>query len=61
MSVCTIDGQRLSLGDFETPFTIQSCSKPFTYALCLNHLGPDIVHQYIGTDSLPPSIFISAL
>ena len=54
MSVCTIDGQRLSLGDVETPFTMQSCSKPFTYALCLNHLGHDIVHQYIGSD-LPPS------
>ena len=66
MSVCTVDGQRLSLvrspplhnpltslyiqGDVETPFTMQSCSKPFTYALCLSELGHDVVHQYIGND-----------
>ena len=27
---------------------MQSCSKPFTYAMCLKELGPDIVHKYIG-------------
>ena len=48
MSVCTVDGQRLSLGDVETPFTMQSCSKPFIYALCLSELGHDVVHQFIG-------------
>ena len=48
MSICTIDGQRYSLGDVNIPFTIQSVSKPFTYAICLNELGPEIVHNYIS-------------
>ena len=48
MSVCTVDGQRYSLGDVKVPFTLQSVSKPFTYAICLNELGPEIVHNYIS-------------
>ena len=34
----------------KTSFTLQSCSKPFTYAVCLNELGSDIVHQYVGQE-----------
>lgn len=48
MSVCTVDGQRMALGDVDVSFTLQSCSKPFTYAICLNELGPEVVHKYIG-------------
>lgn len=48
VSICTIDGQRFSLGDVNIPFTLQSCSKPFTYATCLQHLGHNNVHKYIG-------------
>lgn len=48
VSVCTVDGQRLSLGDVDQAFTLQSCSKPFTYAVCLEHLGHEFVHKYIG-------------
>ena len=48
MSVCTIDGQRFSMGDVKVPFTLQSVSKPFTYAICLNELGPDVVHNYVS-------------
>ena len=32
----------------DTPFTMQSCSKPFTYGICLNELGDDTVHRFIG-------------
>ena len=28
----------------------QSSSKPFTYAVCLNELGRDTVHQYVGQE-----------
>ena len=48
MSVCTVDGQRFSIGDINVPFTLQSCSKPFSYAICLNELGPDLVHKYVS-------------
>ena len=48
MSVCTIDGQRFSLGNVKVPFTLQSVSKPFTYAINLNELGPEVVHNYIS-------------
>lgn len=48
VSICTVDGQRYSIGDIDTPFTIQSCSKPFTYGICLNELGSEVVHRYVG-------------
>ena len=48
VSICTVDGQRYSRGDVSIPFTMQSCSKPFTYAVCLNELGSEVVHQYVG-------------
>ncbi|XP_045448598.1 glutaminase liver isoform, mitochondrial isoform X1 [Melitaea cinxia] len=50
VSVCTIDGQRFSIGDVNVPFTLQSTSKPLTYAMALETLGPDVVHKYIGTE-----------
>ncbi|KAL0851088.1 hypothetical protein ABMA28_006961 [Loxostege sticticalis] len=50
VSVCTIDGQRFSIGDVTVPFTLQSTSKPLTYAMALETLGPDVVHKYVGTE-----------
>lgn len=50
VSVCTIDGQRFSIGDVNVPFTLQSCSKPLTYAIALEQLGADVVHQYVGQE-----------
>ncbi|XP_041765883.1 glutaminase liver isoform, mitochondrial isoform X1 [Anopheles merus] len=50
VSVCTIDGQRFSIGDTSVPFTLQSCSKPLTYAIALEKLGAQVVHQYIGQE-----------
>nr|CAD7409521.1 unnamed protein product [Timema cristinae] len=48
VSVCTIDGQRCSFGDTNIPFTLQSCSKPLTYAITLEELGNEKVHTYVG-------------
>lgn len=50
VSICTIDGQRHSIGDTNVPFTLQSCSKPLTYAIALNELGEETVHQYVGQE-----------
>lgn len=50
VSVCTIDGQRFSIGDTNIPFTLQSCSKPLTYAIALEKMGQEVVHQYVGQE-----------
>ena len=46
ISICTVDGQRFSIGDVHDKFTIQSTSKPITYSLTLEELGTEIVHKY---------------
>ena len=43
--VCTVDGQRFSIGDVGVPFSIQSTSKPISYAIALGEKGPDYVHR----------------
>ena len=58
-SLCTTDGQRsrwiftllarFSVGDYTDPFSIQSASKPFTYALALNHMGAKVHTGIKGT------------
>ena len=35
---------RFSVGDYTDHFSIQSTSKPFTYALALNHMGAKVRH-----------------
>jgi glutaminase len=48
ISVCTVDGQEFSKGDWDTDFTIQSCSKVFTYCVAAEDHGPEYVHEHIG-------------
>ena len=50
VSICTVDGQRFSIGDVHDKFTIQSTSKPIIYALTLNELGTEVVHKYQGRE-----------
>ena len=48
-AVCTIDGQRWSIGDAsETYFSLQSCASPITYCMALEELGANEVHKHIG-------------
>lgn len=59
VSVCTIDGQRLSLGDTKELFSVQSTLKPISYALALEDLGPEKVHNHVGHE--PSGISFNAV
>uniref|UniRef100_A0A8C4RYW0 glutaminase n=1 Tax=Erpetoichthys calabaricus TaxID=27687 RepID=A0A8C4RYW0_ERPCA len=49
-SLCTVDGQRHSIGDTKVPFCLQSCVKPLKYAIAVNDLGTEYVHRYVGKE-----------
>ena len=48
--IVMVDGTVYEVGDTRLRFTIQSMSKPLTYAMALDELGPDIVGQRIGLE-----------
>ena len=48
MTVTTIP--RFSIGDYQDMFSIQSTSKPFTYALALDHIGAEVGWDHIGAE-----------
>ncbi|CAG6021696.1 glutaminase liver isoform, mitochondrial [Menidia menidia] len=50
VSLCTIDGQRFSVGDTKIPFCLQSCVKPLEYAIAVHELGTEHVHQFVGKE-----------
>ena len=41
VAICSVDGQRLAIGDVDVYHSIQSVSKPITYAYALNREGDD--------------------
>ncbi|XP_055074124.2 glutaminase 2b [Misgurnus anguillicaudatus] len=50
VSLCTVDGQRHSVGDTKVPFCLQSCMKPLEYAIAVHEHGTEGVHQYVGKE-----------
>lgn len=50
IALTTADGQVYSVGDAETPFTIQSISKPFMYGHALETHGVDAVRRTVGVE-----------
>ncbi|KAM4025667.1 glutaminase kidney isoform, mitochondrial-like isoform 3-T3 [Anomaloglossus baeobatrachus] len=50
VSLCTVDGQRHSVGDTKVPFCLQSCVKPLKYAIAVNDLSTEFVHRYVGKE-----------
>ena len=49
ISVCTVDGQRFSIGDATIPFCLQSLARPITYGITLDELDGE-VHTYQGRE-----------
>uniref|UniRef100_A0A8C5AS42 glutaminase n=3 Tax=Gadus morhua TaxID=8049 RepID=A0A8C5AS42_GADMO len=50
VSLCTVDGQRHSVGDTKLPFCLQSCVKPLEYAIAVHEAGTEQVHRYVGME-----------
>lgn len=50
IALATVDGHIYHVGDAELPFSIQSISKPFSYALALDDNGQDAVDEKIDVE-----------
>ncbi|XP_056321737.1 glutaminase kidney isoform, mitochondrial isoform X4 [Danio aesculapii] len=50
VSLCTVDGQRHTVGDTKVPFCLQSCVKPLKYAISVHDHGTEYVHRFIGKE-----------
>ncbi|XP_061697274.1 glutaminase kidney isoform, mitochondrial isoform X3 [Syngnathoides biaculeatus] len=50
VSLCTVDGQRHTVGDTKIPFCLQSCVKPLKYAVAVHDHGTEYVHSFIGKE-----------
>lgn len=50
ISLATLDGHVYDIGDCDLPFTIQSISKAFVFALALERLGSDHVESVISVE-----------
>src|ERR1039458_1351771 len=50
INVVTVDGRVFEIGDCQQPFTIQSISKPFVYALALEQHGRERVLEKVGVE-----------
>ncbi|CAI9538201.1 unnamed protein product [Staurois parvus] len=50
VSLCTVDGQRYSVGDTNIPLCLQSCVKPLKYAIAVNDLGTNYIHQHVDKE-----------
>jgi glutaminase len=50
ISVVTVDGKVIEVGDIDQLFTIQSASKPFVHGLTLEDCGRDFVMSRVGVE-----------
>jgi glutaminase len=50
ISLCTVDGQRYSVGDATSAFCLQSVSKTVSYCLALDEHGTEAVHRHVGRE-----------
>jgi len=50
VAICTADGQTAVFGDVDSKFCLQSVMKPVNYCICLNLVGEELTHRYIGRE-----------
>lgn len=50
VSVCSVDGQRMSLGDANVKHSLQSVCKPVTYAIALDKEGEEFMEEWIDVE-----------
>ena len=50
ISLCTISGQRFSIGDYDEYFCVQSTCKPINYLISLEDYTPEEIHTYVGKE-----------
>jgi glutaminase len=50
VAICSVDGQRMSLGDVRIHHSIQSVSKPLNYAYALLREGAEFTHRFVGAE-----------
>lgn len=50
VAVCSVDGQRFSIGDDKEHFCLQSVSKCLHYPIVLEDLTAEVVHRYVGRE-----------
>ncbi|HET8970081.1 MAG TPA: glutaminase, partial [Candidatus Nanopelagicales bacterium] len=51
--ICVVaaDGREVGVGDYEVPFSIQSVSKPFVFALVCDAVGPEQARSLLGVNA----------
>ena len=49
-AICTVDGQRIGIGDIDVYHSIQSVCKPLNYAYALANEGMDFTHEFVGVE-----------
>jgi len=50
VAITTVDGEQAVAGDADSVVTLQSVSKPFTYALVLSSREPETIASYVGVE-----------
>ena len=50
ISITTINGEQINIGDVHEKYCIQSCSKPLTYGVAIKDCGIEKVNKHIGIE-----------
>lgn len=59
VAFCSIDGQMITLGDYEHPYCVQSTSKAISYCIATELHGEEKVHMHVGRE--PSGVTFNAI